>query len=486
MTYEIGEIYSLTKSLAGMNDFLAKAPTITIEIPFEGYVRTARDLMIDYSSVSHLAEGIANCGDVLSGKAVFGNGYGGCFKVTITNYDLKVFSEFLYLHSFVNSDEDYYDTDEHNEYVWDLADYEDNLDKKVFHFPEIIDKYYANLVNNGYSEIYDELESIDGEDEAVEFLRKEYKKYPERYFKYWRSAHSDGVNLNVYVSKDAWIIPNKYDYKNVLIKLGEAKDTTEFIKAYTYRIDKEQLICNDEVAVWNNIKKELQTARDCAEIALKQYKALSFEIAETEYYLSKYADILIIKDTFFTYVFFLHNSKLRTSEIKEIRLQLNPLHTILGNVIGAKNHYSIDWTQINDEQFEHLCYDIIYDHPKFNKHSIRKMGKSKSRDGGRDITVMTKSVNGSEPELYIFQCKLLNSSSSLTRTKMNDAANVIMQFGAKGYGVFTNVLIDSTLYDMLDGFTNSIGTHTRENWGKLELEKNLNDNDSLRNKYFTF
>ena len=114
------------------------------------------------------------------------------------------------------------------------------------------------------------------------------------------------------------------------------------------------------------------------------------------------------------------------------------------------------------------------------------MGKSRSRDGGRDITVMTKSINASDPELHIFQCKLLSVSSSLTRTKVNDAANVILHYDAKGYGVFTNVLIDSTLYDMLDGFTNSIEIHTRENWGKLELEKLLNDNDYLRNKYFKF
>ena len=162
------------------------------------------------------------------------------------------------------------------------------------------------------------------------------------------------------------------------------------------------------------------------------------------------------------------------------------MHSILGNVIGAKNHYNIDWTQVDDEQFEHLCYDIIYDHPKFDERTIRKMGKSRSRDGGRDITVMTKSINASDPELHIFQCKLLSVSSSLTRTKVNDAANVILHYDAKGYGVFTNVLIDSTLYDMLDGFTNSIEIHTRENWGKLELEKLLNDNDYLRNKYFKF
>tara|TARA_R110002051_G_scaffold31482_3_gene71685 strand:- start:7315 stop:8775 length:1461 start_codon:yes stop_codon:yes gene_type:complete len=486
MKYRIDEIYDLTKNLDGMKEFLVATPTITIQIPFEGYQRTARDIMIDYISVSQLAEGIANCGSVLGGKAFFGNGFGGSFTVTLTDYNLEKFSEFLLLYSYVYSDEDYYGSDEHHAYIEELADYEYKLEKRTYHFPEILDRYYANLVNQGYFEIYNEIEDADGEDEAVEFLRKEHKKYPERYFKYWRSAYSDDINLNVYVSKDAWIIPNKYDYKNVLIKLGEAKDTTEFIKASINKIENKQLICNDETAVWNNMKKELETARDCAKIALKQYKKLTFEITETEYYLSKYADILIIRDTFFTFVFFLHDAKLRTNEIKEIRSKLNPLHSILGNVIGAKNHYNIDWTQVDDEQFEHLCYDIIYDHPKFDERTIRKMGKSRSRDGGRDITVMTKSINASDPELHIFQCKLLSVSSSLTRTKVNDAANVILHYDAKGYGVFTNVLIDSTLYDMLDGFTNSIEIHTRENWGKLELEKLLNDNDYLRNKYFKF
>ena len=89
MTYGIGDIYDLIKNLDAMKEFLVSTPTITIQIPFEGYQRTARDIMIDYMSVSHLAEGIANCGTVVSGKAIFGNGFGGSFTVTLTDYNLE-------------------------------------------------------------------------------------------------------------------------------------------------------------------------------------------------------------------------------------------------------------------------------------------------------------------------------------------------------------------------------------------------------------
>lgn len=59
-----------------------------------------------------------------------------------------------------------------------------------------------------------------------------------------------------------------------------------------------------------------------------------------------------------------------------------------------------------------------------------------------------------------------------------------MQFGAKGYGVFTTTVIDSTLYDMLDGFTSSMKIDTSFNWSKYELERHLNKNMMIKDKYF--
>ncbi|WP_299523373.1 hypothetical protein [Winogradskyella sp.] len=484
MKFRIDKIFERVKTLDALRELLLKNPIVEIQIPIENFYRTSRDTMLDFLSLSHLAEGVAKHGKVLNGNYVFGKGMQDYFTISLTKYEIESFSKFLYLHSYVNSNEDFYSSDEHWEYIEDLDGFEDNLENTQFCFPEIIDRYYANLVNSGYAEIAQEIESMDGVEAAEHFLEIEYKKYPERYFHYWLSAHSNNCKLNVYLSKDAWIIPNKYDFTEVLVKLGEAEKKAEYIRSYSYKVNNNQIICNDKVAIWFKVSSELRHARNCADVALSKFRGLVAELSETEYYLSKYADILIVKDTFFSYVFFIHDKKLRTKEIQDIRAKLNPLHTVLGNILDVQFNSDVNWQQLDDEKFELLCYDLIYEHPKFDERTIRKMGKSKSRDGGRDITVMTKSVNGKEPELYVFQCKLLSPSSSLTKSKVPNAANVIMEYGAKGYGVFTNGIIDSTLYDMLDGFNATNGVYTRENWGKLELEKKLAEDSFLRDKYF--
>jgi hypothetical protein len=113
------------------------------------------------------------------------------------------------------------------------------------------------------------------------------------------------------------------------------------------------------------------------------------------------------------------------------------------------------------------------------------MGKSRSRDGGRDITIMTKRTPTNEPELYIFQCKYISDNSSLSAAKVSNAGNVIMQYGAKGYGIFTTTVIDATLYDMLDGFNRNMRVNTFFRWSKYELERYLNTHDALKRKYFS-
>jgi len=112
------------------------------------------------------------------------------------------------------------------------------------------------------------------------------------------------------------------------------------------------------------------------------------------------------------------------------------------------------------------------------------MGKSKSRDGGRDILIKTKKTPTKEQELFIFQCKFYNDKTSLSGSKLQNAANIIMQYGAKGYGVFTTTVIDSTLYDMLDGFKRYQEIDVSFCWSKYELERYLNRYQFLKDKYF--
>jgi hypothetical protein len=114
------------------------------------------------------------------------------------------------------------------------------------------------------------------------------------------------------------------------------------------------------------------------------------------------------------------------------------------------------------------------------------MGKSKSRDGGRDIVVYTKPQYGSSAKKFIIQCKLLHKSSSLTKSMMNNVSNVIMEYEADGYMVMTNVKIDSGLYDMLDSFNRNpkMDTDTKINYSKLELERYLFGHNEIKLRYF--
>jgi len=203
---------------------------------------------------------------------------------------------------------------------------------------------------------------------------------------------------------------------------------------------------------------------------------LSFKVSE-------FGDLIIANYQGFDHVFF-GNHDLTFEEIKELNNHLYPAFAKTQNLITNSISNNCDWLELNDDSFEELCYDILYCHPKFDSTSIQKMGKSKSRDGGRDILIKSKRTPTTEQELYIFQCKFLSESTSLSASKIPNAGNVIMQYGAKGYGVFTTTVIDSTLYDMLDGFKRNLDIDTSNNWSKYELERHLNRHQMIKSKYF--
>lgn len=51
---------------------------------------------------------------------------------------------------------------------------------------------------------------------------------------------------------------------------------------------------------------------------------------------------------------------------------------------------------------------------------------------------------------WIFQCKLVTGAGSLSATKLVDVGDMLDYYDVEGFGVFTNTLIDATLYDKLD------------------------------------
>ena len=298
---------------------------------------------------------------------------------------------------------------------------------------------------------------------------------------------SNTFKETIYFSTENWIIPPNTDITAALRTYSglehnlflenadkiEYNGLTVLINNSTavYFKQREQLInsikCTEKVLdkiyskndIYNDSKKDIENIQvnlfGESNIQRRIKKRINYNsdiyIDETKikYNLSEFGDLITIEYKEFTHIFF-SNNILNFEEIKDLNSFLFPAYSKTQNLINISISEKCDWLELNDDTFEELCYDILYCHPYFDSSTIQKMGKSRSRDGGRDIVIKTKKTPTKEQELYIFQCKYFSDKTSLSASKILNAGNVIMQYGAKGYGVFTTTVIDSTLYDMLD------------------------------------
>lgn len=196
-----------------------------------------------------------------------------------------------------------------------------------------------------------------------------------------------------------------------------------------------------------------------------------------KYYLSEEGTYLLIKDNYAQYLFF----GIDTIPIEKAEKILNDIGKTADFL--KSGDISCSWDQITDDQFEELCYDILLQSELFNPDTIRKMGKSKSRDGGRDITIEESRFFRLEPpKKFIVQCKLVKTGISLSGSKIN-MSDTIDQYEAGGYIVMTNGVIDPTLFDKLDAIAKKKKIKTGT-WSKYEIERFLARRPDIKNRYF--
>ncbi len=474
------------------------------------------DIVNDYCEVSFYCERIAPFIRVIDSEIITRDKYYTDFRIKCIAIDAEnLINELVYFFNLYDDSSEIDDGDRSNFYE-ELAEYEDSFNKRVFEFPELVNGYWANLINSGYGMIASEYY-----DSEAKFFDKVYRKYPEHRFRFWKSPLSSKSIEPIYFSTENWIIPPKTNLDDALKLYSGFENTIKIEDTDKVEFNNKIILINNSTAVYFDRMEQLIHSIKCSEVVL--YKIYTknecqsvtpndyFEIqpsffgderfkkmlkrtyrnrnkipideSKIEYQLSEYGDLLIAKYQDFNYVFFTFDP-LNFEELKELNEHLNPVYTKIQNLVETSISGNCNWSELDDDQFEELCYDILYCHPYFDSSTIKKMGKSKSRDGGRDIVIKTKSSPTKESELYIFQCKYISNSTSLSASKIPNAGNVIMQYGAKGYGVFTTTVIDSTLYDMLDGFNKSSGTDTSFCWSKYELERHLNRNQIIKNKYF--
>ncbi len=200
-------------------------------------------------------------------------------------------------------------------------------------------------------------------------------------------------------------------------------------------------------------------------------------------YLHETGTLAFVNDGYFLHFLYdIRPAQLHTA--KALREASAQMTEELSTATGAVPSLQCDWTSLDDEAFEELCYQLIFDNPKFDSDTIRKLGKSRSRDGGRDIVVHEVTMR---PWLklrkWIFQCKLVTKGLSLGATRLTDVGDMLEQYNAQGFGVITSAQMDATLYDKLDAICSKRQVE-QYHLSVLELERALGRNRRVRQRFF--
>ena len=271
MKLRYDKIYDSVKSAIELAKILAEHDVIEIEIPFDSInvANSHLDIMQDYLDVSYISENIAKFSEIIDYGNAERDTYYLSFIVSFKPIQIQELTDFIYgnCKSYSKS----YDISEEEllDYNERMVDYESKLEEIEFRFPDLIDNYYANLVNAGYYQI-----AADYHDDEEEYLETEFKKYPERKYGYWKSAASFKLKAEIFVSSEAWIIPTKYGIEEILKDYSgiENEFKIEFAEKFDYK--GKSLFSNQYCAVWNTVKTELSKARNCASVALGRFVEL--------------------------------------------------------------------------------------------------------------------------------------------------------------------------------------------------------------------
>jgi hypothetical protein len=418
-----------------------------------------------------------------------------------------------------------FDTDEWSDHVEHFETFKENLHKLPIVFPELANDYLANYISGQYYEIQG---NFDDEEEAdSRFFTAEFKEFPERQFQFWEMVKA-GQQGRTYGSRNTWIITPDADLQKTINNFSESENI-KFEPAELFVINNISYLISRGLLIHFPFD-ELIRARACIYSAIERPNLLEKndwirslltyephnnplqpppETADNSYYellnldrdavdnqlpamfrpgltlqyfVSSFGDQALVVDNDYQYLIW-NISKPNQQELLLLNKKLSAIFLVATRLAGISAEIKCPWKDLDDDAFEELCMDILSINPGFNQSTVRKMGKSRSRDGGRDIEIWTHRRFQYEPEKFIFQCKLLKKGTSLTATKVQDISDTVEQFGARGYGIMTNVVIDATLYDKLDRLALNRSMKI-ESYSVYNLERALLLFPNIREKYF--
>ena len=492
-------------SLRGIIDFIDDSKKLLIKVPIP-CSRTMLDVAYSYLYASYILETLANNFDHSNITCFSQNEINFSYGIFVENYEEKELAhhivEFYSMLGYgpcLNDEDEDEDEDEYFNLIEKISDYESNLSLKKLHFPDVIDLYFANLINGGLNEDDDE------------YFTKVSSENPEYKYGYWIGARYLNKADKVLYSRNCWIVSNLINIEKLFDK-DCTKNHFSTIPANLLVINSQGVIVSENGVAQISMGEVIQGVAcindvfDASSLGSnhhldsfdgqffssfneklkleKNKENQSFINSDNifEIHISEFGEFAIFKLQKASLVLF-NTYKPTYSKSKAFIKAMLTIGSSFNDGILTSSSVELDWYSLNDELFEQLCYDIIYHNSKFDRNTIRKMGNSRSRDGGRDIVVYTKELNNRKPRKFIFQCKFMLSKNSLNTSNIGSISDVIDQYGVDGYGIICNKIIDSTLYDRLDG----IGINRKveiDTWSRLEVERFIARRPIIKERYF--
>jgi hypothetical protein len=327
-------------------------------------------------------------------------------------------------------------------------------------------------------------------------MREQYAQFPERRLGYFLSPSSRRFGGPCFSSREGWILDREVDIDRYFALTSQTYRRVEFRPAKIVSLGRESVAIADDLLVRFPLAQYVRSqtaarlARDPYDDPWREdpFAWRSDGDAGTQFlqpgcFVHRSGSLVIAEDRHALHLLY-DTGPLNLSEAERFLRLASQVETMVGGASGLAAPIARDWSSLSDTRFEDLCYDVVRSHPLFDPHTIRKLGKTRSRDGGRDIEVSERRRGqGADPRKWIFQCKLVTDGSSLGARRVVDVGDMLDQYNVQGFGVMTSTAIDATLYDKLSAVCSA--RQVREmHFSVLELERAVAENPILRHRYF--
>jgi hypothetical protein len=414
---------------------------ITVQIPLPSINSTNSyiDIIWDYLDASFVIESLAGKFTVKNLNKTWGIKHFPVYQLTIENFDKKSLAIELksLIWSFQYPQEDIHET-EYSNYRELINEHEEKVTEKKLAYPEVIDDYLINLVAGAYYEL------------EFETISDHLSSFPERNYGFISGARYNTSEYKVLISSSSWIVPSALNLDDIF-RENDYEGQISLLPSHLLMID-HKTVAISELGVVDIPMDQLFQAIACYEdysnprdeyrqkLALHgsffQHSPRIVRLQEKysnglinnqslfNVYTSEFSDFCVVPIGDANIVLF-DIDKTRNNESQKFINSAKQLLSTIEDELVTEAKTDLNWGSFDDEIFEQLCYDIIYHNSKFDKNTIRKMGKSRSRDGGRDIVVFTKPTLGAKPKKYIFQCKLSGREKSINTSNVGSVSDVI-------------------------------------------------------------